>query len=161
MSDVCAAERAGQNAVMRAVLVAVVCVLVVGCGGDSRLSQAEFEAQANEICTELERAFDAMGEAETPAELESQLERSERELTAAIAELRELEPPEESEAGYARFLAAADSLAALIRDLRDAATANDVARLEQIAARGDAISARAEKAATSIGLDDCAESGRG
>ena len=143
---------------MRRVL-AVLSLVLAGCGGggDERLSQAEFEERANAICVELERTFDAMGEAETPAELMTQLETSEQQLTAAIADLRELEPPEESEAGYDRFLREADQLTQLVRDLRDAAATQNVARLEELAARGDRITERADEAAASVGLDECAD----
>lgn len=141
-------------------LAASLCVLVAaGCGGggDDRLSQEEFEQRANAICTELEQALDAMGQVESPDQLAQQLEQGERELTNAIDELRELEPPEESQEGYDRFLAAADELTQVVRDMRDAALTGNVGAVQQHAARANEVSDRADEAATGVGLDDCAD----
>jgi hypothetical protein len=138
---------------------AAVLALAAGCGGggDDRLTKEEFQQRANRICTELEEALDAMGEADDSEQLQDQLEASEREFEDALQELRALAPPEEYEQDYEQFLRSGDELKQVIADLSRAAADEDVAALEEISERGDRIDTEADEAAARIGLDDCAD----
>jgi hypothetical protein len=128
-----------------------------GCGGEERLSRAEFQRQGNAICAKYDRQIEAIG---TPASVEEVPEYVDKALPVIeqqIEEMRDLNPPEEDQEAYDDMLAEAENTVDAGRDLGDAAEANDNAAIENALNEGNAASDRADEHATELGLTDCVD----
>ena len=135
---------------------AAAAVLALGaCGGEERLSKAEYVRRADAICGKYERRLDAIPE---PRELRDVPDFIERGIPLArdeVEELEELRPPEGDEEEVERLLAQVKETIAALERLGDAAAARDVAAAEEAAARVEEAGDRAAKLAREYGLDEC------
>ena len=141
---------------------AVAAVLLTGaCGGDDRLSRAEYLREADAICEEYEGKLDEheqkLADADDPEQLASVIGAAIPVVEEGVDALRELEPPKDLERPVNRWLELNEKNADTLERLRDAAAAGDSERLEELVQAGEANEQRADELARDIGLDACAE----
>jgi hypothetical protein len=152
---------------LRPTLVFVCCgaaLLAAGCGGSKQLSQAEFQAKANHICSDLSRREKPDVHSTSRAALDRNISR----LDSALSDLNDLHPPASDAARYQAlvtnfkkgvdFFKANESILILLtRQLQkhpgDNATA---ARYDQLVRPFVHDIRQASAAATALGLTDCA-----
>ena len=145
---------------MRRLLIVVV-VAAAGCGGEGgsggdRLTEQEFRAQANQICTDFAEELDALGEPGSLEELGTQLEEGRTIFENGLEELRQLRPPEELQSEYDRLLGTGDDALAAFESMQQAAEDGDVQEVQRIAEEADQADEEADEIARGLGLDDCA-----
>jgi hypothetical protein len=151
---------------LRPTLVFVCCgaaLLAAGCGGSKQLSQAEFQAKANHICSDLSRREKPDVHSTSRAALDRNISR----LDSALSDLNDLHPPASDAARYQAlvtnfkkgvdFFKANESILILMtRQLQkhpgDNATA---ARYDQLVRPFVHDIRQASAAATALGLTDC------
>lgn len=139
---------------MRRILLATL-LAVAGCGGEERLSRAEFLRQADAICANYERRLDAIEEPRALRDVPRFIERGVPLARKELAELEKLRPPAEDEAKVERLLAQVRKTISELEHLGEAAAARDRAAAQAAAARVEEASDRAAKLAQRYGLDEC------
>lgn len=145
---------------MRSALAAVgtALVLAAGCGGDDGDAD-EFRAEANAVCADYEARIAAI-----PPPLEDVDEWAAVAgdigdmLEAGVNELDRLEPPGDLGERYDEWIALKRESLAATRELQDAGSADDQARVDEALARIGETEGRADEIAADLGLDDCATS---
>jgi hypothetical protein len=146
---------------MRATLIsAALAVVLAGCGGSGggdRLSKAEWVTQADAICKRVNDRLEQTEQPETMPELVTVLEQGLADVDAAIADLRELEPPEEIEGDVDAWLAKVEEASEEIEKARDAAKAQDEAKLSAALEEGTRVNDEGNRRARELGLKECAE----
>jgi hypothetical protein len=132
--------------------------LLVGCGGgDEKLTQEEFIAQGDQICTEGRQQFvelqkDPPQSAAESAELTRQLiEITEEE----IDDLRDLEGPPESEGPLADYLEAREAGLEILRDGLEAAESEDAEAYAEAQARIARSQIDRARLAERVGFTEC------
>jgi hypothetical protein len=145
--------------VRRAVPLLAAAALAAGCGGGSApLSPAEFAAKGNAICRDLYRQLEGMSEPRDGDSLASTMEKARGHTEDAIDALDELEPPKAAKAPFELFLVRVRDEVELMRDVQDAAQANDLPKAMREADRGTKLDQQANAAASKAGLEVCARS---
>ncbi len=134
-----------------------VLALQAGCGGDDRLSKAEFQQRANAACRDANRRIKEIPAPHGSEEIVSYVDAATAELDRGIAALRKLEPPKELEADYDRFLKLSDRTRAIAGELRRAARASDEQAMQAASDRGDVVDRESDAVARRLGLDACVE----
>ena len=146
-----------RTAVFTAAIVAVAaCALVLAFaafGGDEPPTLAAFAGEANAVCTEYERKFDALPEPQSLAEVAKIAPTAVGLVSEYVAELRALDVPTDSRADVELWLDQQDARLAALRGVAAAAERRDEkaveAALERFWSDGDdALAAR-------LGLDAC------
>ena len=128
-----------------------------GCaGGDDRLSRAELEQQANDICGGFQRRLDALEQSEDFETLRQFAEDARPILEQGIADLRELKPPEDLQSSYTAWVDATAEDLVLIERVRMAARRQDAAAIERISDEVSRADERADDLARELGLEVCA-----
>lgn len=146
-----------MNGVRRILLLSLLALVPLGCGGgDDRLSAEEFRRQANEACRELGRETEAVAEPQSLAEVEAFATRLADVGREGRVALGELEPPEELEGDYDRLLENLDETIAIVERLGDAAADRDEAEVDRLANEIGAKDAEADRIARKLRLDVCA-----
>jgi DNA-binding NtrC family response regulator len=145
---------------MRAALVVLTGLLVLlttacGGGGGERLSQEEFQSQANAICAKYQKQLKALGAPSSIDEIPDLVDRALVILNKEIDEVSALSPPEELQGQFDAMLAAADKTKQAAHDLSTAAKAGDAAAVQDALNAGNAASDEADKLSTELGLDAC------
>ena len=89
-------------------LIATLALAFVACGGDDKLSTADYRAQLRKICEDTERQSNAVQEPTraTPEAIVDYLSRLRDVNVRSIRRVEELEPPDELEDAHERALAA-------------------------------------------------------
>ena len=139
---------------MRRAAVGIVLV-VSACGGDERLTKAEYVRQADAICAKYERRLEALREPRTLRDVPAFIERGVPLAKRELAEFEELRPPEGDQAEVERLLTQVEETIAELERLGEAAAARDRAAAQTAAARVEEAGAEAAKLARSYGLDEC------
>jgi hypothetical protein len=141
-------------------LLAVVALSVVtaacGGGGDGRLSNEDFQQQANAICKRYDEKIKAIGTPTSPADIPAFVEKGVPLIQQGIAELRALRPPADLQDDYDRMLDETEKAIPAARKLADAAANNDPAAVQKAIQEGDAANAASDRLATKLGLPQCA-----
>ncbi len=145
---------------MRASLVVLTGFLVLlttacGGGGGERLSQEEFQSQANAICAKYQKQLTALGTPSSIDEIPDLVDRALGILNKEIDEVSALSPPEELQDQFDAMLAAADKTKQAADDLSTAAKAGDAAAVQDALDAGNAASDEADQLSTELGLDEC------
>ncbi len=152
--------------------VAVFVVLVLpGCGsGDdddstaaapvettetTALSKEELIAQGDGICAEVNAAVGTVGSTSTGAE--SQTSQVAGLYGGMVERLKGLGAPSDDSAGYAEFIAAAEALAQAEENVELASEREDAEALSGAEAEASSALTSFQSAATSFGLEGCAE----
>ena len=140
-----------------AALVGVLALLVTACGGggEERLSEEDFQTQANAICAKYDKQLKAIGSPESIDEIPDLVDQALVILNKEIDEIRALNPPEELQDDFDKMLAASDRTKATAADLSEAAKAGDQAAVQKALEQGNAASNEADDLAANLGLRDC------
>ena len=143
----------------RAVLALTLLVAVVaGCGGEETLTRADYITQADAICDDYNQRQAKLGDPESVEDIERLGDETKPLVEKQLAELRDLEAPEEiaddAAAAYDLLERQLPKLDALVR----AAEANDVAKVQSVAAEAGVLDKQADAKAEKIGLKVCGSS---
>jgi hypothetical protein len=125
-------------AAVKRVLVLVIAVLVApSCGGDSRLSKADYERRVNQIGQQLsdtlEKTFSSP-QFQSPSSLKEAadvLRLGEKEMASAADRLDEVNPPEEIESIHDRFVKGIRDFARDFGTFAEATEKGDLAALQR------------------------------
>jgi hypothetical protein len=129
-----------------------------GGGGDDRLSQEEFQKQANAICDKYDNQIQALGSPSSPEEVSGFVDQVIPLLQKGISELRGLKPPAEAEDDYDRMLDETEKAVPAARKLAHAAEENDAVALQEALAAARKADQASDEIATKLGLTGCASS---
>ena len=129
--------------------------VLAACGGDDRLSKAEFVRRADAICARYARRLERVPPPQTVADVPSYVERGIPVAEREIAELDKLRPPRQDDAEVARLLAELKTTVAELEHLGTAAAARDRDAVRSATRRVEAASARAAELARRYGFRDC------
>ena len=132
--------------------------LTAGCGGGGgdRLSQEEFQQQANVICEKYDKKIQALGSPESPADIPDFVQKGIPLLRQGIAELRALNPPADVEDDYNRMLDETAKAIPAAEKLADAAEKGDAAAVQDAIKEGEQADSASDELATKLKLDRCA-----
>jgi hypothetical protein len=132
--------------------------LAAGCGGggEDRLSQEEFQQQADAICEKYDKKIQALGSPESPADIPAYVQKGIPLLRQGIAELRALNPPADVEDDYNRMLDETAKAIPAAETLADAAEKNDAAAVQDAIKEGQQADEASDELATKLGLGRCA-----
>jgi hypothetical protein len=144
--------------VRTAAVLLVAVVVWAGCGGDGGPSHAEWARDAEAICAEYQRRFDALATADTLPELARVLDRAVVLLEEGTDKLRALRPPDEDERLVGRMLAQMDRVTEATKQARAAARRRDTQGVDRTIAEGDSANSQASTLARDLGIPTCARS---
>jgi len=132
--------------------------LAAGCGGGGgdRLSQEEFQQQADSICEKYDKKIQALGSPKTPSDIPAYVQKGIPLLRQGIAELRALKPPADVEDDYNRMLDETAKAIPAAEKLADAAEKNDAAAVQDAIKEGQQADEASDELATKLKLDGCA-----
>jgi hypothetical protein len=138
------------------ITVAVSAVALAACGGEDRLSQAEFQQRANAVCKKYNDRIAAIGDPTSPAVVPEYVDKGVPLIEQGLSELRDLNPPEDVEDDYDRMLAATEDGIPAIRKLGQAVAANDAVAVQEALQEVRRVSTTSNRLATTLGLESCA-----
>jgi hypothetical protein len=132
--------------------------IAAGCGGggDGRLSQEEFQQEANAICEKYDKKIQALGSPQSPADVPAYVQKGIPLLRQGIAELRALNPPADVEDNYNRMLDETAKAIPAAEKLADAAEKNDAAAVQSAIKEAQQADDASDGLATELKLDRCA-----
>ncbi len=107
----------------------MVAALLVGCGGEDRLTKAEYEQKVRSVYAGVQEAFQATAGGQ--ADLADRIERAQKELRNAAADLDESEPPKEVEEQNEQLVDGMREYARDLDELREAAERVDLRAVEK------------------------------
>jgi hypothetical protein len=119
------------------------------------LSREELIAQGDGICAEVNAAVGTVGS--TSADAESQASQVAGLYSGMVERLKGLGAPSDDSAGYAEFIAAAEALAQAEGNVELASEREDAEGLASAEAEASSALTSFQSAATSFGLEECAE----
>ena len=165
MRHVCATATGGHATLRRvrtrltALFVAALVATTAACGGggDDRLSQEEFQEQANAICGKYEQKLKDLGSPSSPADIPDFVRNGVPLLRQGLAELRALKPPADVQEDYDRMLDETAKAIPAAEDLAAAVDKTDVAGVQKASKALQQASDASDKIALELGLDRCAE----
>ncbi len=131
-----------------------------GASGSAPLSQDEFVSQANAVCKEANDQVAALKAPSATSSVQDQIPTLEQNIAIGndlYTKLSAITPPSDLQAKYATYLSEGKGQIALANQVLDAAKANDTAKIQQIAAKANASTARANEEAKALGLTECAK----
>jgi hypothetical protein len=130
--------------------------LVVGCGGGEALSRAQYVAKLSAMCEDFSAREEVIGEPQTLADL---VEKGPRILAAfekAIADrVGTLKAPDEIVDQAGRLIDLAAQQRDVLADLVDAAENSDVAKVQQLVSKNDALNKEADSITRELGAEGC------
>jgi hypothetical protein len=135
--------------------VGVLVLLATGCGGESRLSKADFQSQANAICDKYQAQLKALPTPTSLDEIPDLVDQALAILNKEIDEIGNLNPPEELQDQFDAMLEESDKTKQAADDLSAAAKSGDQAAVQKALDTGNAASNKADQIATELGLDSC------
>jgi soluble cytochrome b562 len=109
-------------------------LLLAGCGGDGRLSKAEYEETVRSAYGAVQQAFRETN-VDSANELAARVEAAQDQLREAASKLEDVEPPKEVEAENREIAEGMRAYAEDLDRLRNAAERGDVRTIEDINAR--------------------------
>ena len=138
------------------VALSVLAGLAGGCAGDKELSKDEYVSRLNAMCEDFSAREQEIGEPHTLADL---VEKGPRILDAFDMAIMEkvgaLEAPDEIAAQADRLVDVAEEQGAVLRELVAAARDNNVAEVQSLAERNDALNNESNAIARELGADVC------
>ncbi len=148
-------------------LVMLSAVLFVGCSGDGgngpeekqALTKAEYIEQANDACADLEDQFENLEQPQSADDVEVFVNESQERLEAFIADLRELKAPEDIADEVETMLGKLDEGTSKFAQYAEAAQEQDAEAIDATTRQIREDFEAADKVASSIGLDRCANPG--
>jgi hypothetical protein len=150
---------------VRTLLTAILAVAAVvtpaacgGGGGDERLSQEEFQTQADAICQKYNDKLQALGSPSSPEEIGGFVDRVIPLLRQGLSELRALNPPADVEDDYDRMLDETEKAIPAAQKLANAAEKNDAAALQEALEAARDSDRASDEIARELNLTGCASS---
>lgn len=142
-----------------ALLMALVAVLAAGCGGggSKALSKEEYGSQLNKICQDANADRKKAGTISSPADVVKKGPKLLAAFDRLISRAEKLKPPDEIKTDTDKVLSEAKQLRDLVSQVIDAAKANDVAKVVQLGAEGDALTKDLDALGTKLGAPACAQ----
>ena len=138
----------------------LVAVLVAGCGGGGggkRLSRSEYAKQADVICLKYNAKLNGIAQPKSQAELAAFVDKAVPLVSDASDRLSELKPPQDEQRIATAWNTANAEVVRALQRLRDAAKANDRAKLQSALADGNKANAHANTLATTLGMNACSK----
>jgi hypothetical protein len=134
-------------------------ILVAGCGGgrDGRLSRADYAKQADKICLKYNAKLNGIAQPKSQAELAAFVDKAVPLVSDASDRLSELKPPQDEQRIATAWNKANSDVVRALERLRDAAKANDRAKLQAALADGNKANARANTLAKTLGMNACSK----
>jgi hypothetical protein len=136
---------------------AAVVLLLAGCGGQGRLSRADYVRKADSIC---QRYNDAVARLTEPSDLQGLVQYTRRtlaELDRALADESRLKPPRRLEPRKRRWLAQAQRIRGDTAAVLAAARHGDAVDVRRLILRGTRDDARGNALARRLGLRVCSK----
>lgn len=142
---------------MRLAALALLLVVVAGCGGGSGkpLSRQEFAAKADAVCTKYRQQTAALTRPSNFSDLAKVADQTLSILGHATDDLHKLKPPAAEQATVDQWLQAIETLKSDVKDIRDRAKANDRAGVLAVAPRATRDNSRSNMLATQLGMTKC------
>jgi hypothetical protein len=151
---------------------ALTVIAIAGCGGGddgdstaaapvetteatTALSKEELVDQGDGICAEVNAAVGTVGS--TSSDAESQASQVAGLYSGMVERLKGLGAPSDDSAGYAEFIAAGEALAQAEKNVELASEREDAEALSSAEAEASSALSGFQSAATSFGLEECAE----
>jgi hypothetical protein len=164
-----------MRAWLRVAFVLAACVAAAACGSgedggdgggegaaattvEERLTREEYIAAADAICKDANDRVAELADPESADELITFIQQARAIGREQLIALRELSPPEDIEARVEEAYALIEDQLALTEELEQAAEDEDLERVEELVAEGDAIDDEADAIAAEIGLVECGSS---
>jgi hypothetical protein len=140
------------------VLAALGLLVLAGCGGggDNKLSDDDFRAQANALCVAYSTKVNALPDPGGYRELADYASDAHAALVVALDRLKELHPSDALEDDYAKWLASANRSLERVDQLRQAAEDENDTKIQQLSAAAKAEDVDADRIATRLGIAECA-----
>ena len=138
-----------------ALVAATASFAAAGCGGEERLSTAEFQERVNAICKKYDKQVDAVGAPSSVEEIPAYVAKVLPIVEREVDEMKAVEPPEDDQETFDAMVGEAEKALKAGRDLSDAAEENDQVAIEKALNEGNAASDRADEHARELGLTDC------
>ena len=134
-------------------------VLVAGCGGggSSRLSRTDYAKQADAICLKYNAKLNGIAQPKSQAELAAFVDKAVPLVSDASDRLSELKPPQDEQRIATAWNTANAEVVRALQRLRDAAKANDRAKLQSALADGNKANAHANTLARTLGMNACSK----
>jgi hypothetical protein len=153
------------------VLTALLALAVAGCGGGGdettestatteespTLTKAELISQGDAICAEVNAAVGALGASESEAVGGGEAEKVANLYTGMVKSLQNLGTPEGDEGDYAKFSEAAEELAKVEGEIKQAGEREDVVALEAAQTEAGPALEEFQSQAAIYGFEDCSE----
>src|SRR5919106_6335957 len=76
-----------------------------GCGGEGRLSQGEFQAEGNAICTEYDKQIEDIATPTSVEEVPAYVNKALPIIERQIEDMKELNPPENDQEAFDEMIA--------------------------------------------------------
>jgi hypothetical protein len=152
-----------MNRFVAAPLILIVLSLgLVACGGDDAPSKADFAASAEKICKDAEKQLRGLGESRSRAEVAKSIEKAVDATQTSVDELQDLELPEGAAGDQAKQFVDAieseiDKGVPALEDLGEAIKTNDDKAAQDAYRRLQGIeNADSDKLARELGIEGCA-----
>jgi len=139
----------------------LVAVIVPGCGGGGgggkRLTRGEYAKQADAICLKYNAKLNGIAQPKSQAELAAFVDKAVPLVSDASDRLSELKPPQDEQRIATAWNTANAEVVRALQRLRDAAKANDRAKLQSALADGNKANAHANTLARTLGMNACSK----
>jgi uncharacterized coiled-coil DUF342 family protein len=144
--------------VRRAPILLLAIAVAAGCGGGGgggeRLTREEYAKKADSICGKFNQQTKDL-KVSNMSELVAAVDKTTPVLDKALRQLRALKPPENEQATADRWLAQIEKLKSDLKDIRDKASANDLAGVQTSATRAQQDNSKGNQLATQLGMTVC------
>jgi hypothetical protein len=138
-----------------------VALLAAGCGGGGgggkSLSKEQYAAQLSKICSDANAQRKQVGSVNGIADVAQKGPKLKAALDQLIAKAEKLKPPKEIKADADKIIAESKQLSALLGQVIDAAKKNDLAKIAQLGAQGQALTKDLDALGTKVGAPACAQ----
>jgi hypothetical protein len=131
-----------------------------GSGGGDRLSDAEYKTQATKICTDSEKATDALDQPTKAEEVKPFLQKGIDITQKAVDDFKDLNPPQDLEDEHNAVVTAEQGALDKLQEVTDSlkGDASDAAKVQKATPELDKISKDVDKKLVAAGLPKCASS---
>ncbi len=138
--------------------VALAAVLAAGCGGggSKTLSKEEYGTQLNQICADYNAKVKEIGEPNTVSELADKGPQLVDEFDKAIGKAEKLKAPDELKSTSDQFISKSKDLESTLKDIVDAAKANDAAKIQQLGTTASTLSNETDALGKQLAAPACA-----
>jgi len=140
------------------VLGILIAVLTPGCSVDGALSKEQYVSKLNAMCEDFSKKEKEIGEPQTLADLVEKGPRILDTFEEAIADkVANLKAPDEIADQTDRLIDLADQQRDVIGGLIDTAKSNDVAKVQELVSKNEALNKESRSITRELGAEACAE----